>query len=419
LIGLSLFFVRLRRRLGILEERAESAEGRTARIVSFLNHDLRASVHGIAGIARLLEKTPCSAEQQEYAQLMRYTSLKIHYTAAELVDCYRKRRRKEPLVESDFSPGRYFKKETGFLRRYVSEKGCTLDMELPPDRDRTFGDKTKLGRLTFALVSAAVERSPESGLNLEVTLTFSGLELRITVRRKSSPEVFTGGSELHIETARVLAAALGGTLTVEGYAGPFSVRLPLGLTVSDVPAGNQDEPLPLGAVPGEDAVSGKASGPLEGASSGGFDGAAPSGEPEDSAGVRPRNKAPRRPRLLIAEDEVINQFYLKNICAEAGWKADVVGNGQEAVRRFEKGGYDLVILDIEMPILSGVDTVRRMRELESGDRTPIIALSAYSGVQKTTEYTSAGFDGHLSKPFTERGFYRKVEQFMTGRANTS
>ena len=408
---LLLYLVKLRKRFEELERRAEKAEGDVNRVLYFIGHDLRASIHGIAGMARLLEKTPCSEEQQEYAQLMRYTSLKIHYTAAELVAFYRGRRKKEPLVESEFSPARFFRKESVFLRRFVSELGCTLTLELPPERDRTIGDKTKIGRLAFALVSAAAERSPESRVELEVSLTSAGLRLGITAFRDPPEEGRLEGGDIHIETARVLTDLLNGTLSLDGYAGPYTALLPL--TRIDNPGGAEistpEDIRPIVAPAGPKPESGISPTAETGR-------ALPRKEGSKEAASGDDSKAPR---LLIAEDEVINQFYLKNICDDAGWEADIVGNGRDAYRRFEKEEYDIVILDIEMPILAGIETVRKMREIDPERRTPILALSAYSEARKTAEYALAGFDGHISKPFTERGFYRKVGQYISGNYSAS
>ena len=103
--------------------------------------------------------------------------------------------------------------------------------------------------------------------------------------------------------------------------------------------------------------------------------------------------------ILIVEDNLINQKLLIDILAMQGYKCDASSSGFEALKAVEKKKYDLILMDIQMPGLSGEETMKQVREF-LGDKSPkIIAVTAYAMDEDREKFISHGMDGYLSKPF--------------------
>jgi CheY-like chemotaxis protein len=103
-------------------------------------------------------------------------------------------------------------------------------------------------------------------------------------------------------------------------------------------------------------------------------------------------------RILLAEDNIINQKIVLRLLAKIGYRADVVSNGLDALKALEKQPYDVVFMDEHMPELSGKETTKRIREKFSPARLRIIALTASSTLQERDSFFAAGMDDFLSKP---------------------
>jgi CheY-like chemotaxis protein len=109
----------------------------------------------------------------------------------------------------------------------------------------------------------------------------------------------------------------------------------------------------------------------------------------------------RPPRALVVDDCTDIRILLEAVLKKAGWQIDQAANGEEAVRKVVAGKYDVVLMDIQMPIMDGYDAVRQIREWERASRaprTPIVALSAYVLNDAVNKSIEAGCDTHLSKP---------------------
>ncbi|MFW5990163.1 MAG: response regulator, partial [Campylobacterales bacterium] len=116
--------------------------------------------------------------------------------------------------------------------------------------------------------------------------------------------------------------------------------------------------------------------------------------------------------ILVAEDSVVNQEIVTLMLEKIGAKVDIANNGVEAVEMFEesKGGYDLVLMDIQMPIMNGFDATRRIKEIDSS--IPVIALSAAVMDEDRFRAKEAGMDYHISKPIDRAELYRVIGLFV-------
>jgi CheY-like chemotaxis protein len=120
------------------------------------------------------------------------------------------------------------------------------------------------------------------------------------------------------------------------------------------------------------------------------------------------------PRLLIAEDDAIIRELLRVMFLSAKYEIDFAEDGQQAVEMWEKGGYDLVVMDVQMPRLTGFDATRviRAREQERGGHIPIVALTAHAFKEDVERCLAAGMDDYLCKPIDFNKSLQVIEKLL-------
>jgi two-component system sensor histidine kinase/response regulator len=115
--------------------------------------------------------------------------------------------------------------------------------------------------------------------------------------------------------------------------------------------------------------------------------------------TRSRLQLLRSLRILVAEDNRVNQTLARRLLEKQGHTVTIASNGREAVKAFEEGGFDLILMDVQMPELDGMEATEAIRKLEVGrSRTPIIALTAHAMASDRERCLAAGMDGFVSKP---------------------
>src|SRR5262249_28882103 len=141
----------------------------------------------------------------------------------------------------------------------------------------------------------------------------------------------------------------------------------------------------------------------------------PSGAPEDGGAGRspaalalPRTTGPLR--ILVAEDNPANQMVAAALLDKLGHKARFASNGREAVAAFEQEPFDLILMDVQMPEMDGLEATAAIREREGdrGRRTPVVALTAHVLRGERERYLAGGMDGYLSKPLNRQDLIRTL-----------
>jgi PAS domain S-box-containing protein len=122
-------------------------------------------------------------------------------------------------------------------------------------------------------------------------------------------------------------------------------------------------------------------------------------------------------RILLAEDSQDNVLLIQSYLKASGWSADVAGNGELAVRKFASGTYDIVLMDVQMPVMDGYTATRRMRQWEAEHRAgpvPILALTAHALPEEVRKSLDAGCTAHLTKPIRKATLLSAIEEHTTG-----
>ena len=122
-------------------------------------------------------------------------------------------------------------------------------------------------------------------------------------------------------------------------------------------------------------------------------------------------------KILLAEDNPINSQFMKTVLENMGHVVTHAGNGKIALDNLQVNGFELVLMDIEMPIMNGVDALHAIRHLErsSGKSLTVIAMTAYALMGDKEKYLKMGFDGYLSKPFKTKELVDVLVRFISSR----
>ena len=184
------------------------------------------------------------------------------------------------------------------------------------------------------------------------------------------------GSGLGLSISRSLAGLMGGTVELESQVGTgstFHLLLPLQKKTDDV----SERPVPE---------------------------------------IEPISVSMPALNILLAEDNQINIQFIKTVLENLGHKVMTAENGKVALDHLNTNVFDLVLMDIEMPVINGIDALKTLRELEqlSGKHLTVIALTAYALMGDREKYLKMGFDGYLKKPFTIRELVNELVRVVPG-----
>ena len=391
LLGLRVDITRMKQQAQALEKAAEAAEAASrakSEFVANISHEIRTPLHGILGLAQVLEQSALSDEQRHRMALIRSSGDVLLALLNDLLDLAKIEAGRMELETIDFSLARIVKAACAPLSELASQKGVALEIELGEAALDRCGDPVRVQQVITNLVSNAVKFTEAGRVTVraeasEAEVTLVVADTGIGIPRDRVDELFQkfvqveasttrrfGGSGLGLAISRQLVELMGGSIAVTSapqVGSTFVVRLPLMTAVCAV-APRETAPAGIGA---------------------------------------------KRPRILAAEDNPTNRLILQALLEPLEIDLTLVENGQEAVAAFASARFDLVLMDIQMPLMDGVAAATAMRNWEQANAipaTPIVALSANAMAHQVAAYQAAGMDDTLSKPFTAAGLYGAIQR---------
>jgi signal transduction histidine kinase/DNA-binding NarL/FixJ family response regulator len=380
---------------------AERANQAKTEFLANMSHEIRTPMNGIIGMNDLMLRSNLSPSQREFAMGVKESARALLSVIDDILDISKLEAGKVELELSDFQLGDMIRAAVGLMRPCALEKGLNLTCTIHPAADRrVHGDPFRLRQVLLNLIGNAVKFT-ERGLvhvragpdpadplltQIEVEDTGIGMSSDTLGRlfekfaqADSSISRRFGGSGLGLAISRELTELMNGHLMVESdedQGSTFRVKVPLG-----------------------DARN-----------------ASPDVEPR-------RDAAPpaRHLHVLVADDNPINQRLLAALLDTAGHTATMAANGRQAVEAAMRERFDIVLMDVQMPVMDGIQATARIRAMPSPQcDVPIVALTADALHGAEERYLGAGMDSYLSKPLSAAALFDMLNALaVSGRPKRS
>jgi PAS domain S-box-containing protein len=374
---------------------AENASRAKSRFLAMMSHELRTPMTAVIGMGELLVATPLTQHQQGYVTALRSSADTLLTILNDILDFSKIEAGQLDLEDIDFALPTLVDDAIQLFLVRAAAKGLTLSASIAHDTPQVLrGDPTRLRQVLFNLLSNAIKfthhggidvavwspGADETGIALRVDVTDTGIGITPEQERRlfeafSQAEISTtrryGGTGLGLTICRRLVAAMGGEI---------------GLTSQ--PGGGTTFRFTIRLRPAEGPVPDSTHSHVV--------------HNEGTAGSGGAKAAPSL-RLLLAEDHDVNRMLIATMLTRMGHRIDAVGNGEAAIAALAGNDYDVVLLDMQMPVLDGMSTARAIRALaEPLCGIPIIGISADALPEHRQRHMATGLDAFLTKPIDWR-----------------
>lgn len=384
-------------------ERAEAGAQAKGTFLANMSHEIRTPLNGVIGLAGILEKTPLNDRQREMVKLIGSSGETLQALLNDILDMSRIEAGKLDIEVKPINVAQEVRAAAFPLAAGAAEKGVAFDVAIDSAADGMFmADPVRVRQIVANLASNAVKFTREGTVSIELKHGWSDLvgaeavSIRVTdtgigfdeaVRTRlfdrfeqadGSITRSYGGSGLGLAIVKSLVDLMRGAIEVESTPGKGSV-----FTVH----------LPVERIEGQIADDASAYSAMK-----------------DTIADRPNAC-----RILVAEDNPTNQRVISLILESIGAETHIVANGALAAEACESATFDLILMDMQMPVIDGLTATRRIRTMEHSlgrPRTPVLMLTANAMEDHILQAMAAGADLHIPKPITPAVLINKISEVV-------